>query len=182
MRHAFLAASLIAATSAGAVPETIRAVPAPMPSVPVADPVDPALRADIVKLMELTGSAELGRELASLVANAAFESFKSSHPQLPTGAYRVAQEVIRTEYGRGFADPDGFLATVIPIYAMHFNHSEIRALIAFYGSEVGKKNVALIPMLVHEYEELGKQWAVELTPGVQQALRSRLQNEGYVLN
>jgi hypothetical protein len=93
---------------------------------------DPTLHADIVKLMELTGSADLGKEMASLVADAALESFKGLHPQLPTRAYLVAHDVLQSEYARGFSEPEGFLATVIPIYEKHFSHAEIKALIAFY--------------------------------------------------
>jgi len=149
---------------------------------PSADDVDPALRADIIKLMELTGSADLGRQMATIVAEAALQSFRNIHPELPTRAYLVAQDVLKAEYGRGFSDPDGFLATVIPMYAKHFTHDEVRALIAFYDSDLGRKNVALIPTLVDGYQELGKQWAVEMTPQVQQALRQRLEVEGFLLN
>jgi hypothetical protein len=174
---------LAIAPFAAGKPSTVKSVPsAEPPPVQAAGVPDPSLRADIIKLMELTGSAELGKEMASMVADAALESFKSMHPELPTRAYLVAHDVLQSEYGRGFSDPEGFLATVIPIYEKHFNHDEIRTLIAFYDSEVGRKNVALIPTLVQEYEELGKQWAVDMTPAVQQALKDRLQFEGYVLN
>lgn len=69
----------------------------------------------------------------------------------------------------------GDLATMIEsVYARHFSADELRQLLAFYDTPIGKKLIALQPTLAQESMAAGKEWGqrIGLEVGMQ------LQKEG----
>ena len=65
--------------------------------------VDPALRADIEKLMVITGSADLAAQMASQVTDAFLNSFKESTQNVvPPRAIEIIRELFSTEFTKAF--------------------------------------------------------------------------------
>jgi hypothetical protein len=62
-----------------------------------AQTIDPAFRADIEKLMELTGTAKLGAQIASSISGQILDSFKQSGASVPEKAFTLAKEVLDAE-------------------------------------------------------------------------------------
>jgi hypothetical protein len=150
-------------------------------TVAAADPeneIDNEFRADIVKLMELTGALEAGEMMATLMADELLSQFEKIHPEVPARAWEIGREVIREEFGVAFQEEDGFLNSMIPLYAKYFTHDEIRGLTRFYETDLGKKTIAVMPALMQEGVELGREWGVEMGPRIERALKARLRAEG----
>jgi hypothetical protein len=141
--------------------------------------LDPALRADIEKLMALTGATNLGVQMASQFADAFFKSFKDTQPNVPQRAIEIVQEVIITELSTAFSGPE-LKDGLIGLYAKYFTHAEIKGLIAFYESDLGRKAIANMPNLVREGGEIGQRWAQSAMPKIMQKLQDRLKAEGLV--
>jgi len=69
---------------------------------------------------------------------------------------------------------------MIPLYAKYFDHEEVRALVAFYQTELGRKTIAVMPQLMQEGAEVGRAWAADVMPRVEEAIQTRLRIEGLV--
>jgi len=69
--------------------------------------------------------------------------------------------------------PDDFYALMVPIYARHFSHDEIKQLITFYESPIGMKLIASLPAMNVEAQDATSQWTRELTQKLVQELRAK---------
>jgi hypothetical protein len=145
-----------------------------------AQDIDPAFRADIVKLMDIVGSAKIAHQMASMISQQMLQAFKSQHPDAPARSYDIAQQVVEKEFSAAFDGPDGLLAQIIPIYAKHFTHEDVQGLIAFYQSPLGQKSIAVMPALLQDSVALSQKWAASVGPRVQKDMQDRLQAEGLV--
>ena len=157
------------AQTLGEAAAAVRKAPAP----------DPALRADIEKLMVVTGAANLGVQMASQFAEAFFKSFKDAQPDVPPRAIDIVQEVIIKELSAAFSGPE-MKDNLIALYAKYFTHAEVKGLIAFYESDLGRKTIANMPSLMREGGEIGQQWAQGVMPKIMQTLQARLKAEGLI--
>ena len=119
---------------------------------------------DVRKMLVVTGVGEMGVQ----VVNQLLSSFKQSVPQVPEEFWtRFASKV----------DGDGLIELVIPIYAKHFTHDEIKELLAFYETPIGKKLISTQPAMLQESMAVGQTWGESLADQVMQELAA----EGHSL-
>ena len=145
-----------------------------------AQDIDPAFRADIVKLMEVTGSGKLATQMGTLIGEQILESFKEANPDVPPRAYDVGKEVLIGALVDALQRPDGLLAQMVPVYAKHFNHDDVRGLLAFYDSPLGRKTIEKMPFLMQEAASIGMAWGRDETPQLEKVLLERLRAEGLL--
>jgi hypothetical protein len=108
---------------------------------------------DIRHLMVVTGSAAMTEQVLDQV----LAQMKPLAPGVP--------EEFWTRW-RTQADPDALIEQLVPIYAKHFSHDEIKQLIAFYESPIGVKLVQEQPAIVQESMVVGNQWGRQLAERV----------------
>ncbi|WP_168210320.1 DUF2059 domain-containing protein [Persicimonas caeni] len=121
-----------------------------------------AKRKDIRKLLEITGSAELGLQ----VVDQMIAQFKMSAPNVPSEFWDEFRKDI---------NKDGLVEIIVPIYDKHLTHDEIKALIKFFESPAGKSYVKKLPIITRESQMAGQKWGREIAQKVQK----RLQEKGY---
>ena len=118
---------------------------------------------DIRRLMELTGSADL----ADQVMDQIIDSYSQMAPEAGNEFWQHFRAQIET---------DELIDSLIPVYNRHLSHEDIRGLIEFYSSELGRKITEVMPLVMQESmkagERLGERWARE-------AVRM-LRQEGYL--
>ena len=142
--------------------------------------VNPALRADIEKLMLITGSANLAAQLASQMSDAVLNALaQSSKDAVPPRAIEIVKEVLNTEFAVAFNGPE-IKDQKIALYAKYFTHADVKGLIAFYESDLGRKSVSNMPNLVREGGEIGQRWAQGSMPRMMKTLENRLKAEGLI--
>jgi hypothetical protein len=73
---------------------------------------------------------------------------------------------------------DDLLFACIPAYDKYYTQSEIRQLIAFYESPIGRKMVEVAPLLAQETMIIGQKWGEKLG----QDIVNELIREGYIKN
>jgi hypothetical protein len=118
-----------------------------------------AKEADIRQLLGLTGAGNLAsqtmdqmeKDLRPLVSNA-----------LPPGDYREKLVDLFFERFRAKRDPAQLIAIVVPIYDKYYSDEEIKGLIKFYESPLGKKMAAALPQIMSESQAAGGKWGQEL--------------------
>jgi hypothetical protein len=141
---------------------------------------DAAFRADIEKLMEVTGTSAIATQIATLTSNQIIDAMRQGQPNVPERAIVIIKEVLNGELSRAFAAPDGVMAKIVDIYARHFSHAEVLALLNFYSTDIGRKTISVMPMLAQEGAAAGQEWAAAKMPGVIATLQQRLRAEGFI--
>jgi len=115
---------------------------------------------DIRRLLQLNGTLSLAEQ----VRNRFVHDAKEVYATVPQGAIE--------DFGNRIK-PDDFYALMVPIYARHFSHDEIKQLIAFYESPIGMKLIASLPAMNVEAQDATSQWTRELTQKLVQELRAK---------
>lgn len=124
-----------------------------------------AQRADEVKrLIEATGLVE--RELQSMEPLLA--RMREQSPKIPEKVWKEVQAEFRNSFTR-----ETIIEMYAPIYSRHFAPDEIRRLLAFYSSPLGKKVVAEMPMIEMEAFIDGMQRGMNIAEKIRQLLKAR---------
>lgn len=148
-----------------------------MQGTATAQAIDPAFSKDVVKLLEVNGSAAMAQQLGSLMASQLIEVIRKSQPDMPPRVGEIIIDVLRSTIASNMST---LFVRMVPMYAKHFTHDEVTTLLAFYESGVGKKSVALAPIMMQEGSEIGQAWADGLEPGFRAELEKRFKAEGLI--
>lgn len=139
------------------------------------DQLTPAKRADILKLMEITGSRNMAIQFADAVNSKIAQMLKAANPDMPERAFEILrEETTRLLKGR----IDDFINKIVPIYSKYYTHKEIRQLIAFYKTRLGKKTIEVMPDIMKESMAAGQAWGRSLAPDLVANLEKRIKKEG----
>ena len=173
MRAYILAASLlIALTSCARKGDNTPAqanAPAATPSTtttPVAVNTGASKEDDIRRLLRLTGAVEASEQTMDQM----FATLRQSTRDVPQNVWDELIAEFRVEFAA-----DRLIEMIVPIYSRHFSHEEIRQLIAFYESPVGRKLADATPQIAQESYQVG----VTHGENVMRNLLQRLQSRGY---
>jgi hypothetical protein len=121
--------------------------------------IDPAKEADIRKLLEITGA----KALALQSMDAMLKSIKPLLARgLPPGDYQEKLVDLFYEKFRSKVDAQQLLDLIVPVYDKHLSHEEIKALIQFYETPLGKKTLSALPAIALESREVGENWGQSL--------------------
>jgi len=124
------------------------------------DGPSPEMERDIRQLMTAMGVADLSTKIMDQMIG----QLKQMAPDAP--------EEFWTNF-RKKADGQGYVELIIPIYAKHFSHAEIKELTAFYNSPIGKKVSATLPAITQESMTAGRQWGMQLAQEVMEELKEK---------
>jgi hypothetical protein len=141
--------------------------------------IAPEFRADIERLMELTGVSRMATQMATTVADAFLKSLQESNPSVPPRVIEVVRDVLATEFSTAFNGPD-IKNQQVGLYAKYFTHEEVKGLIAFNQSDLGKKAISVMPSLTGEGAAIGERWGQQNMPRVLQVMEKRLKAEGLM--
>lgn len=121
--------------------------------------ISPAEEADIHKLMELTGAKTIVSQQLEVMEQDIRPLLIRS---LPPGDYRERLVQLFLEKFSAETDPQAVLELQVPIYAKYLSDDEIRGLIQFYQTPLGKKLVLVLPRIAAESHQAGHEWGQEL--------------------
>jgi len=120
-------------------------------------------QADIKKLLDITGAANTGLRVFSQVIG----MFQRAHSEVPEAVW--LEMVSEAE-----AKVDAFvMEMLVPIYEKHLTHEDIKGLIAFYETPVGRKLLAVMPLMHQESRTAGEIWGREFARTVQERLAAK---------
>ena len=141
---------------------------------------DDAFRRDIGKLLDVTGASALGTQMATMMSNQVIDSMSRAQPNLPERVVVIVKETLNTEFARAFNAPDGLLTNIVDVYARHFTHDEVLALLKFYETPLGRKAVSVLPVVAQESSAAGQTWAAANMKRIGAVVQERLRAEGFV--
>jgi hypothetical protein len=113
--------------------------------------------------MELTSSAE----------RAAVSARKVMEPMRPMMFHNVGDEALRQKIIDSYEEKlvaifktEGFQEGVITAYAKYFNDDDVKRLIAFYDTPLGRKFNEVMPQFGSDMIALGQRLATDRLPGI----------------
>ena len=122
------------------------------------DPKQLAKEADIRKLLVVTGAGKMGVQVMQQMLN----SIKIQNPNIPSDYFdKLMQE----------ADANELIEISIPSYDKHMTHDDIKELLKFYESPIGKKLIEKQPLILRDSMIVGQKWGMELNRRIQQRIK-----------
>lgn len=143
-----------------------------------AEDLTPQKRADIERLLEMTGSAALGKQMAVQMVTQMTHMLHQARPDIPQRVLDMLPGEIQAVIEDNM---DGFRALTIPLYHKYFSGDEIKQMIQFYSSPLGQKSIQVMPALMSESMALGQQWGRSLGPAIEERVKSRIRKEGFTI-
>ena len=144
-----------------------------------AQTIDESYRADIEQLLEVTGAKDIGLQMGAMVSQQMLDAMQKSRPDIPPRVVQIIREVVDQHFSRSMTGPDSMLGGLVAVYAKYFTQAEVRGLVAFYRSDLGRKAIAGMPGILKDSAALGQEWNSRHMPEVIAELEKRLRAEGF---
>jgi len=119
-----------------------------------------AKRADIIRLLRMTGAAQGATQALDLM----LPSLKQSMPQVPETLWQQFRSEVRE---------DEMIELTYGIWDKHFTHQEVRDLIHFYQSPTGQKIIRETPAIQRESLVAGQKWGNQIVDRIVVRLREQ---------
>lgn len=136
--------------------------------------VDPAKAKQIQQLMELTGAQNLGQQFAKIMTAQIYQVLRAAKPETPERAFLIIEEETNAMMDQ---ESPALLASLVPIYDQHFSEAELKKLVAFYQTDLGKKTIAVMPRVMQESVAAGQAWGQAMAPKLMGRLEERFKKE-----
>lgn len=163
-----LAILLTALPAAGFAAEAPATVPEP-------------LHSDILQLIKMTQATNMAQLVGDAVAQQLANNLKAAHPEVPQKAFTIIQEETR----KTFTDPatiNKLINNLVPVFAKYYTDQDVRGMIAFYKTPLGKKVIATNPKIAQAGLQIGEDWGRALAPELVQHIQERFKQEGIKLD
>ena len=134
-----------------------------------------AAMATAKELIASTGAAAVFNPLIAGVVEQAKLLFLQQNPALANDLNEIANQM-RTDLAPRFVDLTDEMAR---LYATHFTDQELKAILVFYQSPVGKKLLAQQPTVVDDSMRFAQDWANKLSDQVIAKMREELKKRGH---
>jgi hypothetical protein len=117
---------------------------------------------DIVRLLDITNTKSQANQMFDLM----LPEMKQLAPQAP--------ETFWTLF-RSRMNVNTFVDLFVPIYDRYFSHEDIKELIRFYETPIGKKMLDVTPLITKESFAIGQEWGQRIG----QEVVNELVKQGY---
>ncbi|MFZ0213432.1 MAG: TonB family protein [Candidatus Acidiferrales bacterium] len=134
--------------------------------VPVT-PIDPQLKANIAKLLDLMHATTMGQDVVKALLQRERPSLVAS---LPPTAHRDQIVDAYVDKLAALLSSQDFIDRLTALYAKYFSNDDVNALIQFYQSPVGQRSLSVMPQITNESSQIGEDVARENLPRIFQEL------------
>ena len=135
-------------------------------------------RRDLETMLELTRALDLGKQMGTHAATQMMHVLKQQRPDIPARVLDALPEEIGKVFDENMPQ---FKEMVVLLYNRHFTAAEVKEMLRFYESDLGKKTIQVMPQLAREGMELGQRWGQALGPQLGERIRARFEREGIKL-
>ena len=118
---------------------------------------------DIIRLLKLIGTEKLMDQMLDVI----IPQFKQLVPGIPDAFWAKFKEKMNL---------NEYILACVPAYSKYYTHDEIKQLIKFYESPLGKRMVEVTPLISQETMAIGQKWGEKLG----QDIVNELIKDGYV--
>jgi len=129
------------------------------------------------ELVALKGGATMFDPLVPGVIESAKNSLVPTNPQLQQQLNEVAAQ-LRKEFDPKRAE---ILNEVAKVYAQRFTEPELKEIVAFYKTPIGKKMIIEEPIALDQSLKVAQAWATRFSDEVLERFRAEMKKKGYNL-
>ena len=129
------------------------------------------------ELVALKGGNTMFAPLVPGVIQRAKQTFVPTNPQLIPQLDQVAAQ-LNKEYAPKTTEIENEVARV---YAQHFTEAELKEILTFYKSPVGRKMLAEEPKAIEQSLKAAQDWAAKFSDVVIERFRVEMKKKGYDL-
>ena len=134
------------------------------------------------RLLELTGAAKMGEQFGALVVTQMVSVLKTAKPDIPSRALEIVKDETTKLLAQNITSQNGLLFQIATLYSQYFSDDEVRTMIAFYETPIGRKLVASQPLLFQESVKIGNAWGQSLSGELGRRIRTALEAESIKLD
>jgi len=156
----------------------ILAIALAWPALGLADQLTAGKRADIAQLIGVADGTKLSGQFAEVAAQNISARLKRTHPDLPPRVADAIRRDLIAMFEERATARGGLVDDIVGIYHRHFTHPEIKELLAFNRTPIGRKTLQLMPAIMSETTAAGRSWGRGLAPEVQRRVDAVLKKEG----
>ena len=135
---------------------------------------------DIDHLLEMTGAFKIGQQYSDFFIRQLTVSLERARPDIPERAFEIIEKEVREIVIKEIEKPMGFRGEIRHIYHKYFTHSEIKNLMAFNETPLGKKIIRITPLITQEGIRTGQAWGKSLEPVIRKRVFTILREEGIL--
>ena len=146
--------------------------------VPKSYATPPEKRSDIIKLLKISGTIGIANKMAVYASNQIIDVWQKNKKELTPRAIEIIREQMSAVINEQVSDEQSFFSYFIPIYDKYYTHSEIKGLVSFYESELGRKTIKVMPSLMNECMVAGEKWGQSIAPIAVERIIKRFEAEG----
>ncbi len=152
----------------------IAALLAASPNLYAAPEIAPDKRAEIDRLLEVTGALQLSKQFSSFTVTQLTNALRAQHADVPQKALDVLPEEVNAVIAENM---DSFKEMVVRIYDEHLSLEDLKGLNQFYSTDLGRKVIKVLPSLAQESMLAGQKWGQALGPEIARRIQARFQKE-----
>jgi len=149
-------------------------------AAPASAQVPPEKKVVIEQLIVMTGAEKIGQMFGESVIDNMSKSLRAARPDIPERAHVIVREEVLTVIREGMRGERSLYALLYPIYDKYFTLEDLKGLVQFYSTPLGRKAIAVLPQLTQEAMAVGQSWGEGLGPVIEARVVRRLQAENLL--
>ena len=137
----------------------------------------PSTRESIIEYLEITGAYQSSLQSIRQTMDALKNALNKMLPndkKIPDELWANIIDEVSNEL-----DKESYYNLVVPTYEKYFTPDDIKELVGFYKSSVGRKFLSVLPNIMKESGQAGQEWAKKATQRLIPRIKKRLQEMGY---
>jgi hypothetical protein len=146
-----------------------------------ADELTAAKRNDIKALLDMTGARNTPLQMANMQAANMAPGIRQADPKFPEKGLLIIRDSVASVLQENVDKPNGLIESLIQSTHPLFSHEEIKGIVAFYQSPIGKKLLETQPKLGQDNQQAAIKWAMSLEGPMKARVEENLKKEGLKL-
>lgn len=152
-----------------------------MPLFVHADELTSSKKADILKLMEITGNDNIPAQIAGAITQNMANGLKQARPEIPQRFYINLDKDLTVFFKEKVNAPGSLMEKTVTSYNKYFTQAELKEILAFYQSPTGKKSITNLSLIVNEGMMEARKLTQSLAPEIEQRIKAAFKKEGIAL-
>lgn len=138
--------------------------------------ITPEKERDLQRLMQLLDVSAMPEQMAEMMITNFIAQEKKRFPNMPANVERSISTVIRNVVLKHAPE---LFEMVAPLYDKYYTHSEIKKLIEFFSSPIGRKYNAVVQPMMNDLIPIAQKWGKKYGLVAAQEVEKELKKLGY---
>lgn len=130
---------------------------------------------DIKALLDATDAFSRQRQVIDVLLPPMFDIIKKSNPSIPPAVVDDLRRAAKDELDKALPE---LVEPTIAVYDVNFTDDEIKQLLAFYKSPIGRKYISQLPQVIQQSMAVGQVWGKAVAERLTRRITLEAKNKG----